>query len=395
MKKYELEGTFMPTRLRTVVFLCSVLLSMTALGQKSIKLEKQQTNFFYTQVNLHGGYVSDVNGQRWDITNRSPFNQIVFQYLGKSQRRLQKGYVKLISLNSYKLKSGIVYKQYVNAAGQKNAKLDFKIFDSWLKFDTKWDRTKVWIGNRSIPYGHDPKMDPASSFMTNITKMDLGFVQDLGLFVKTPINRKLDAEISVTTGGLLNRPFLVCDNLIDQNLPQQSGMSVQFDGYEYNRTFLALGRIGNQTFNKNELGIIGLAGAINSTFIPNDRITLLRLGGDWVYKYNELFKLSNRVFAGFSNSGLEGKFISLNAQSSVDIFLKGRFFLSSSFAINSATARNSSLYHLNRTFANSFTYSISTHTRLRLNAYNSYIKEVNEKQWGILLQFITGFGKRG
>jgi hypothetical protein len=383
----------MPIRL--LFLLALITFSIGCFGQKSIKLEKQKTRFFYTQFNAHGGFVSDLNGARWDVSNRSPNNQVLFQYFSKSKRRLMKGYVKSISLNSFKLKAAIQYNQYVNLIGQKNAKLDFKLFDSWLKFDTKWDRTTVWVGNKSIPYGHNPKIDPASNFMTNITKMDIGFVQDLGLFIKTPISKKLDAEISITTGGLLNKPFLVCDNLIDQNLPQSNKIDVVFSRYKYNNTFLAVTRLGNQTFNKNEFGVIALTGIINNTFIPNDKVFMTRLGADWVFKHNEVFKLSNQLLLGYSDSQTENRFLSINGQTSLDMYFWGKFFVSSSFAINNAIPIDGAQHHLNRTFANSLTYSVSTHTRIRLNIYDSFIKEMGEHQKGILLQFITGFGKRG
>lgn len=49
------------------------------------------------------------------------------------------------------------------------------------------------------------------SFMINPIKADLGFAQDVGAFVKTPISKNLDIEIALTSGGALTKPFLVCN----------------------------------------------------------------------------------------------------------------------------------------------------------------------------------------
>ena len=180
-------------------------------GQNALKHQKQQTKFFYLQLNLHGGYMSDINGGRWDVANRSPNNQLAFQYFAKNKRNLQKGYVKYISLASSKLRFSIPFSKTVNSLGVRESNFKIKMLDTWLKFNTKYDRTSIWIGNKSIPYGHNPKLDPVSSFMTNLIQMDIGFGQDVGIFFKTPIAKQIDLELSITSGGLLNEPLMVCD----------------------------------------------------------------------------------------------------------------------------------------------------------------------------------------
>jgi len=362
-------------------------------SQNAIKKDKQQTQFFYVQLNLHGGYISDLNGNRWDLANRSPHNQLAFQYFGKRKKLLQKGYVKQLSLSAYKVRFSIPFIKGINNFGDKEAEFRIQLLDTWLKFDTKWDRTYFWIGNKGIPYGHNPKLDPVSDFMTNLTKMDYGFVQDLGMFFRTPISEKLDIEFSITSGGWLSKPMLVCDNLMSTN-DQKAKATFSFANYDYNNTWLASGRIGTPTFKKNEFGLILASGKINNTLIKEDLLQINRLGADWVYKYKETVKLSNQLVFGYNTSNMEGNLTSFHSQTALDVFLNGRVFVSTSFAYNYYNVPDFNSYHANYINANSITYSFSPHTRLRLNHYYSEVREANEKQWGMFLQFVTGFGKR-
>ena len=153
-------------------------------GQKAMKHEKQQTTFLYAQLNLHGGYMHNINGGNWGVASRSPQNQIALQLFSKNKKALQKGYIEKFSLVSYKARVSLVYDKNVNSQGYEQSIFHFKLLDTWLKCGTKWDRTALWVGNKSIPYCHNPKLDPVFSFMTNVIKMELGFQQDLGVFFK-------------------------------------------------------------------------------------------------------------------------------------------------------------------------------------------------------------------
>ena len=328
-----------------------------------------------------------------NITNRAPKNQVAFQLFSLNKRRLQKGYVRTLSLSSSKLRFSIPFDRTVNSSGQREANFRLQMLDTWLKFDTKWDRTALWIGNKSIPYGHNPRLDPVSSFMTNMIKMDIGFVQDLGLFIKTPLSDKLDLELSITSGGMLNKPILVCDNLI-KNEAQTIDPKFSFSNYAYNNTWLVTSHIGRPTYQKNELGLNIVSGRINNTLIPNDLIFINRIGGDWIHKFQEKLKWSNQLTVGYSNSDAEGSLGSLHYQTSLELFLGKHFFFSTSYAFNFHQSMSSELYHFNYINAQSLTYSFSPHTRLRLNHYHAGILEAGEKRWGILLQLVVGFGKR-
>ncbi|MFT4602210.1 MAG: hypothetical protein ACI857_002396 [Arenicella sp.] len=376
-----------------IIFTFLLLASLTVHGQNSIKLEKQQTTFFYTQLNLHGGFINDVNGARWDVTNRGPQNQLAFQLLSKNRKTLQKGYIRTLRPSAYSLRFSVVFDKTINALGQREADFKLKLLNTWVKFDTKWDRTSFWFGNRSIPFGHNPKLDPVSSFMTNLIKMDIGFVQDLGFFMKTPLNSKFDLELSVTSGGLLNKPLLICDNLINDSL-QSIQPKFKLVNYQYENTWLITSRIGNQSFKKNEFGFIGVSGRIFNTLVPDDRVYINRIGADWVFKYHEKIRFGNQATIGTSHSETEGAFATMNYQGNADYYLLNKLILSTSFACNYHDSFNSQLYHFNFTNANSITYAFSPHTRFRINHFYTKIREMNEVQWGILFQFTTGFGKR-
>jgi len=310
----------------------------------------------------------------------------------KNQKQLQKGYVKMINLQSSKIGFSIPFDKTINADNISEGNFRLQVLDTWLKFSTKWDRTAFWVGNKSIPYGHNPRLDPVSSFMTNLIKMDIGFVQDLGVFIKTPISNNFDIELSVTSGGALNKPVLVCDNLMMDDTKAKPKFS--FSNYAYQGTWLVTSHIGNPTFKKDEFGINLVSGRINNTVVEDDFVQINRIGGDWVHKHYEKFKVANQLTVGHSNSDKEGHFASLNYQGSVGVYISKGFFINTSFAVNYLSAFSSNLYHLNYISATSLTYSFSPHIRLRLNSYYSAVTEEAEERWGVLLQFVAGFGKR-
>ena len=362
------------------------LISFNCFSQSAIKHQKQQTTFFYTQLNLHGGYVNDYGKGRLDFTNHSPDNQVVFRVFSKNQNILQKGYVKTFGLDSYNIRMSIPFNKSVNILGHDQEKVSLKLLDTWLKFNTKWDRTSFWIGQRSIPYGHNPKMDPVSNFMTNITKMDIGFVQDLGLFIKTPVSSNLDLELSLTSGGFLNKPIAV------YQIQGDSSPNFSFTDYKYENTWLLTSRIGSPTFKKNEFGIILTSGKVKNPENINELSRINRIGGDWVYKYYEKFKWSNQFVVGDNYIENKKYTTSIHLQSAMDYYLLNNFFISTSFAYTGFA--NKGMNYKNYLSTTSFTYTFSPHTRFRLNHFYASRSTADKGKWGLLLQFVTGFGKR-
>lgn len=375
-----------------ILVIISLVVQAHCFGQNAIKHAKQPTQFVYTQLNLHGGFVYDGSGERWDISNHGPQNQLAIQLFAKNQKLLQKGYIKTISLSSYKLRFSIPFD--INNLGIKRKSVSLKLLDAWVRFKTKWDRTSIWIGHKAIPYGHNPKLDPVSSFMTNITKMDLGLNQDLGIFLKTPISNKLDLELSLSSGGILNKSILTYENIVEEDFFQETKPLLNLSDFSYQNTWLVTSRIGTPTFKKNEYGIILTSGRLFQSVTGNHLAFVNRIGGDWVRKYYEKIKWSNQLTFGHTYSEDHGKFTSVHFQTGLDIYLKKRFFVSTSFASNYYNAIGEDSSQFNYITATSLTYSFSPHTRLRLNQYYSFSTTNDIQPWGTSLQFVTGIGKR-
>lgn len=385
-----MKNTVKPTFL--ILYFC--LMSCITFAQKAVKLTKQQTTFFYTQLNLHYGYMNNSQEGIWDLSEMGASNQLSFQVFSKNRRLMQKGYTKLIAGQSWRFRFSLSYNDQWALDGSNHGDLKVNLLDSWIKFKTKWDRTSITIGKKTLPYGHNPKIDPASSFMTNLISTDLGFSQDFGVFVKTPISRSLDAEFGISSGGLFDGPIAVCRDIIMDDDIMGETSRFTFEEIKYNRTWLLSGRIGQQSFRKNELGILAAAGYIPNVFDKNQFNYISRIGADWVFKQKEILKLVNQVAVGKNFAEENGDYLNLAIQNNVDIFLKAKVILSAghSFIIQDPVNSEQSL-RKRSTLTNSITYAFSPHTRFRINHYHVYTKNTNDN-WGVLFQLVTGFGKR-
>lgn len=383
--------------MKKIIFISALLFGFLSVNaQKSIKLKEQQSKFYYGQLNLHGGLLNDnTNGNWWGLGTRSPKNQAIFQVVSINKKTRQKGYVKKIALKGWKFRMGLEYDNVVSNDVTSGI-VNFKLYDTYLKFGTKWDRTSFVIGNKSIPYGHNPKIDPAVSFMINPIKADIGFGQDLGVFFKTPFSSKLDLEIAITSGGVMNKPVLVCNDLI---VNDDNGIDIKpnfkFGNYEYNNTWLVTSRIGTPSFKKNEFGLIFLSGRILSTVFDDKPLTQVnRVGFDWVFKQNERFKIVNQGIIG-KTTIVDGKsYFSRNLVNNLDYYTGKHFMVSLSHSLNVLKGVDSFEVKKNYSLAASLTYIFSPHTRLRINSFYTAITDRNEYQSGVLLQFVTGIGKR-
>lgn len=366
-----------------------------ALAQKSLKLDKQPTTFFYLQANLHGGYTTDINGKRFDVATRSPRNQLILQAFRKNQRILQKGYIKNAAIDQWKVRIGFEYNVTVSDSGYKSGGINFALRDTWFRIGTKWDRTKIHVGNKSIPYGHNPKIDPVSDFMINPISMDLGFAQDIGVFLQTPLSPSLDLEASFTSGGWINKPLVVCNNIVTETgSPISIEPGIDLSELPGLGTWLFTGRAGSPSFKKLEFGFITAQGIIRNTFIPNDIVRINRFGFDGVFKYKERFKWVNQFVIGRTESDLEGQFLSINLQNNMDFFTGKNWMFSASHSINALYGQGHDLDRYNWSVNGSITKVFSPHTRLRLNGFYTLVREMNEIQSGVLIQFVTGIGKR-
>lgn len=376
----------------TFIFLL-VLLTQSAFAQSSAKLKQQQTLFYYTQFNLHGGYLIKPGEHKLALPGRGPENQIAFQLLSRNRRKIIRGYTPLISLDSWKARLSLGYKEKENSLGGRQGFAQLKIRDLWMRFSTRWDRTNITIGYRSIPFGHNPKLDPVSSFMSNIVVADLGVAQDMGIFFRTAASPKLDLELSLTSGGMFTRPLMQYGGDLHSD-PGSPKPEFSIMDFRYRGTWLLTSRLGQQPFRKNEFGLMAVAGRTPCFFIPNDYLTMIHAGGDWIYKYRELFRMTNQLVAGYNKTTFEGPFADISLQNNIDIFLKGKVIISLSQSLNLNQSITSSTLYFSYLTANSLTYVVSPHTRIRLNQFFTARNYGGEQSLGFNLQFVTGIGKR-
>ena len=256
--------------------------------QKSIKANKQRTHFLYTSLNLQGGYFGSAGKMYLMPGNRGPLNQISVGYKMKNQRLLQKGVVHFMDLSAVRAKTSLVYDNSYSAEGGYNSRLKLTLQDIWVKFKTKWDRTSLKFGNFSLPFGHNPKVDPDYAFIPNIGGTDLGLSRDFGFLFKTPISPALDMELSLTSGGLLQQAILTQPLIVAD---ETESTKLQFADFQYNGNALLTARIGNPAFKKREYGVFAIAGKMNTNQI-------YRIGFDWVYKHKEDLRVTNQLLFG-------------------------------------------------------------------------------------------------
>ncbi|MGB0424957.1 MAG: hypothetical protein ACPGED_11550, partial [Flavobacteriales bacterium] len=179
---------------------------------------------------------------------------------------------------------------------------------------------------------------------------------------------------------------------------EAEGMEIEpefnFLNFSYQGTWMMTSRIGSPTFKKNEFGFNMVAGHIASTTIAKDLGHIRRVGVDWVYKLRERLKVVNQVMVGETASSSKGLFRTVNTMNNIDYYSGRNWMISLSNSFNYNHSMENSENMQSWSLAGSVTYVISPHTRLRLNTYSTRIRENNERQKGVLLQFVTGLGKR-
>ncbi|WP_459211908.1 hypothetical protein [Aquimarina rhabdastrellae] len=353
-------------------------------AQQSIKRDKQKTKFHYLQTNFHIGYFNEGDENYFDLSNVGPSNNITYRFLSKNQRQLQKGYTTFMAINNFAARVSL---QFNGGFSDKNTRADvysLRLQNLGLNFKTKWDRTKLFVGYNSVRFGLNPKIDPVSNFTANVTKQDIGFNQDAGVFFRSPISKNFDAEIGATIGGTISKPLAWFSNDL--------GDEWNVIEPEYRGTWLVTGRIGTPNFKSFEYGLIAMSGRLEDT--ENDTRQINRIGFDLMKKISESWKIGGQAAIGNTVVDHRSDETNYNFQGNIEYYFKGRFIFNISNGVLIANPKDSGLANtLNGQWINSFSYVLSPHTRLRLNHFVNYQKDANA-DWGVTFQLITGFGKR-
>lgn len=409
--------------------MCVVLGSLgLAHGQNSIKLSQQSTSFFYAQMSLHAGFSNPIangsgDGLQLGLPGRGTSNQVSFQLQKIHQPLLQKGYTPLLAIDSWRLRSNLSYSQTTSTfeiaqpvvnnpngpgpgngggpgqgqgAAQQgevpvlvgestNGHINLNLQDAWIKFKTKWDRTTIKVGYAPMSFGHNPEVDANASFMTNLVGTEFGYSRDLGMSIKTPISRDLDAEVGLYSGGVIGNPIL-------QTNPDEVVAGEEEIGAT--GTWMLTGRIGQPSFKKSEVGLLMAVGNIAATFGSDPEMQVMRLGGEWVYKFRERLHATNQLVIGQTKTASEGNFVSFTMQNNLDMFVSQHWMIGVSNSLNLQNSTSDGTNYLKSTLAGSLTYAVSPHTRIRLNQFVTARDYSGGSNWGLSLQFVTGLGKR-
>ncbi|WP_452596991.1 hypothetical protein [Pontimicrobium sp. MEBiC01747] len=368
-----------------ITFVCSLLIGLQiAQSQQSLKRDKQQTKFHYLQTNFHYGYINEGNIDYLDFSNVGPSNNITYQFLSKNQKQLQKGYVKNIAVNSFKARVSLQFNGGLSEDNIRDDIFSFKPQNIGVSFSTKWDRTSFFVGYGRVKFGHNPKIDPVSDFTANVTRNDIGFNQDLGVFFKSPISANLDGEIGVSIGGTVSKSLLTYNSTIGE---------FDYIHLDYNGTWLITGRIGSPMFKPFEYGIVGMSGRLDNGNNVTRQIN--RVGVDILKKIGESWKIGALAVTGNTlysdNRSDEWNY---NLQGNIEYYLKGNYIFNVSNGVLINNYKDDAIETgINGQLINSFSYVASPHTRFRLNHFVNYSK-TSTADWGVTFQLITGFGQR-
>ena len=358
----------------------------TTEAQSSLKRSKQTHRFHYLQANIHLGYL-DGNTESFDLSSSGPKNRLVYQYFAKNQRLLQKGYIRNVALTSFKSQVSL---DFVGSLEDKTSlNYQLKLQNVGLSFGTKWDRTSFFIGYSNIKFGHNPKIDPVTSFIANSLSLDLGFTQDLGISFKTAISNTLDFEGAIYTGGLLSAPLVTyAPYLTDEQKANRD--AVEFIDPNFNGSWLGTGRIGSPLFKSFEYGIITMVGKTGEGI---DERYITRLGADVVKKIGEKFKFETQVHGGPNFYQERNNSTDLALQNNLEFYIKSVFIINTSNAVIFNLPNNANETNTKGNLVNSISYVVSPHTRVRLNHFYNY-GNMYDNNWGLTFQLVTGIGKR-
>lgn len=369
-------------KISCLLFLVGFVVAGAAFGDFKTRLEKPRQDFVLYQFNFAAGFDSR-EPDDFGLADRGPRTQFSIEWLSKDEKRIQQGYTRFAQPVQWNLKLGLELDP--SEVDGEDPGVNLKLFDVWVRFGTKWDRTSFWVGHRSLPYGQNPKLDPVLSFMPNQAPLDLGFGRDTGLFFRTPVSPGLDLDLAVTAGGFLSGPILVARD-------EGGGFDVE-DRIDYRGSWLATVRLGRPNFKPMGLGVFASFGSTHRAEGPLTDIT--RLGVDWVIKKREDWKMVHQISAGESSGDALGTRFVSHLLSSFEVYLtpKWRLGITHTFEVQDVDAvvgprrETGSLLGM-------VSFAVRRSSRLRLHPFTEYHDATGERDSGVLVQFCTGCGWR-
>jgi len=337
----------------------------------SLRKEKPDNVFFYHQWNLHGGYHLNDSKRRWQLADDvGAKTQATFEWYGKDQKTDQIGYTKLIRPKSWNVKFGIETDPEKTDKDTINAKV--RLYGTGIKLHTKWDRTFLWLANKSIPYGHNPALDPHFGFLPNQSSEDIGISRDPGLFLQTPVNKDIDFSFALTLGK--GDPYIKFD--------REKGEPHYFD---YDGTWLLTSRLGSPSFKTSELGVTALAGKIHE-----GDLRLWRLGADWVYKFAEKAKMVHQLSGGKNRFQVQDVTV-YNLLNNFEWFFASQWTLGMTHVLRHESPEHGDIHREGKLYA-TLSYALNRQTRLRLNTFTEYEDTLGDTDKSVLLQLCYGCG---
>ena len=368
----------------TGLFFLAVLAAPSRADFKT-RLERPQQGFIFYQLNFAAGFDS-AEPDDFGPADRGARTQFTVEFFSKDKKALQRGYTRFMQPSQWNFKLGVELDPAENRSDDPG--LNLRLFDAWVRFDTKWDRTSFWFGNRSIPFGHNPKLDPGLSFLPNQAPLDLGFGRDIGVFFKTPVSAKLDLDVAVTAGGFL------AGNLL--TVRDTAGGSYDIDdAITYRDTWLITTRIGQTSFGRSEQGIFAAVGTVHRDPAKGEPLEISRLGYDWTFKHKEDWALVNQISGGENRGDGRGSRFVANLLNSLEVFLNSRWRtgFTHTLRVEDFDIEQGDRVEVGTVFA-TLSYALTRGSRLRLNPFFEYRHTAESRDSGVLLQYCTGCGWR-
>ncbi|NJL28739.1 MAG: hypothetical protein HC897_13025 [Thermoanaerobaculia bacterium] len=366
-------------RLLIATLVLGMLAAQPAAAGFKTRIEKPDHGFFFYQYSLAGGWDTREPGD-FGLADRGPRTQFTLEWLSKDERNLQRGYTRLFQPSQWNFKIALEADPAENDDDRPGYNL--RLFDVWVQFSTKWDRTNFWLGHRSLPYGQNPKLDPELTFMPNQAPLDLGFGRDTGFFLVTPVSPRWDLDLAVTAGGFLDRPLVVVQEV--------DGSYDVDETIDYRSSWLVTARLGRPRFERVEIGVFAAVGSTHRVSGPLTDVA--RIGFDWVVKRQEDWKLVTQLAVGESGGDGRGSRAVANLLNSFELYLGPRWRL------GVTNAWRSEDFDAGRqetgTVFGMVSYATTRDSRIRLHPFLEYHDATSTRDSGVLVQLCLGCGWR-